>query len=94
MLTSFWKYGPLRDNTTRCDCFKEARKRIREYRRTGNTEWLMDAANFLMMEFMFPKHRKAHFRPTDAHDSPGVSHLTVRDIEILNRENEFTKENR
>lgn len=37
----------------------------------GNTEWLMDVANFAMIEFMFPRRADAHFRPTDAGESPG-----------------------
>lgn len=31
-----------------------------------NTEYLLDAANYLMFEFMYPQHPKAHFRATDS----------------------------
>lgn len=37
----------------------------------GNTEYLVDAANFLMIEFMHPAHPKAHYRATDKEGSPG-----------------------
>jgi hypothetical protein len=37
----------------------------------GNAEYLVDAANFLMIEFMHPAHPAAHYRATDASGSPG-----------------------
>jgi hypothetical protein len=36
-----------------------------------NTEWLMDAANFAMIEFMYPRDPRAHFSATPAEESPG-----------------------
>lgn len=41
---------------------------------TGNTENLLDAANFLIMEFLEPKHSKAHMRPQTSKESPGLSY--------------------
>jgi len=43
----------------------------------GNTEWLMDVANFAMIEYMRPRHTKAHFKGTDG-DTQG--RLTTRGI--------------
>lgn len=40
--------------------------------RPGNTEWLIDAANFAMIEFMQPQVPGAHFRATDSNASPGL----------------------
>ena len=37
----------------------------------GNAEWLIDVANFAMIEFMHPSHPTAHFVGTDADQSPG-----------------------
>jgi hypothetical protein len=37
----------------------------------GNTEYLMDAANFAMIEYMHPRHPDAHFEGTDSDASPG-----------------------
>lgn len=53
------------------DKIASALKRIEKYRETGNTEYLMDAANFCMMEFMFPTHQQAHFKAEDSAASPG-----------------------
>jgi len=42
------------------------------HRRTnGNTEYLMDVANFAMIEFMLPRHPDAHFKAEDSSQSPG-----------------------
>jgi len=40
-------------------------------RKTGNTEYLIDAANFAMIEFMVPRLKGAHFESTDSDQSPG-----------------------
>lgn len=39
--------------------------------RTGNTEYLIDAGNFAMIEFMRPAVGGAFFEPTDNNGSPG-----------------------
>lgn len=48
-----------------------------DLRSDGNTEFLMDAANFCMMEFAVPSHPQAHFTPTTRAQSPG-SHVSNR----------------
>jgi len=40
-------------------------------RDNGNTEYLMDVANFAMIEFMLPRHPDAHFKAEDSSQSPG-----------------------
>lgn len=37
----------------------------------GNVEYLVDAANFAMIEFTHPAHGNAHYKATDADGSPG-----------------------
>ena len=37
--------------------------RLDQYVRSGNTAHLVDAANFLWIEFMYPSHDASHFRP-------------------------------
>lgn len=70
---SHFKYGNMADSypykVNALDCLKE---RLRKYEQTGNTEWLMDVANFAMIEYMFPDHEQAHFRATDSDESPGL----------------------
>ena len=72
MAVSFAKYGAVKDAYPhRVDAIKSLKARLERYERDGNTEWLMDVANFAMIEFMHPKHPEAHFRPTDSKESPG-----------------------
>ena len=84
MVASFCKYGPVAENCGRkeqtIDEIKSLKKRLELYEKTGNTEWLVDVANFAMIEFMFPRHEKAHFKATDSDESPGVEGLTIREI--------------
>lgn len=49
--------------------------RIDKYLETGNTEWLLDAANYCLIEYMRPSHPNAHFRSTDSDESPGAINL-------------------
>ena len=53
------------------DAVRSLLARLDKYAQTGNTEYLMDAANFAMIEFMHPKHPDAHFEATDSKGSPG-----------------------
>jgi hypothetical protein len=92
MIASYYKYGPLKlnvcrlhkeDNTNEISSLK---KRLELYEATGNTEWLIDVANFAMIEFMYPQHPDAHFRATDSNESPGVDGLTIKEIEKYQQE--------
>lgn len=69
---SFFKYGRVAEAyPKRVDAMKSLRLRLMKYEVTGNTEALIDAANFLMIEFMHPKHPTAHYAPEDSQASPG-----------------------
>lgn len=72
MEVSYHKYGPLANAFPhKVDAVKELNRRLRLYQETGNTEWLVDVANYAMIEFMKPAHPEAHFRATDSGESPG-----------------------
>jgi hypothetical protein len=71
MRVSRHKYGPLDESMRVGDYIESMYVRVKKYEATGNTEWLMDAANFLIIEVMYPSHEKAHFRATDSNESPG-----------------------
>ncbi|RWM84324.1 hypothetical protein [Mesorhizobium sp.] len=69
---SFFKYGPLANAVAnKADFITALVTRLEKYKETGNTEWLMDVANYAMFEAMYPSHRNAHFRATDSDESPG-----------------------
>lgn len=72
MYVSYYKYGPLKDAYPhKLDAIKSMMLRLEKYAETGNTEYLIDAANFCMIEFMFPSREGAFFKPTDSDGSPG-----------------------
>jgi hypothetical protein len=72
MDVSYCKYGAVAEAyPARVDAIASLKKRLERYEQDGNTEWLMDVANFAMIEFMHPRHPNAHFDATDADRSPG-----------------------
>lgn len=67
METSFYKYGPLRKNYDTYKCMYAVgniQRRLDKYLETGNTEFLVDVANFAMIEFMYPSIKGAKYTPT------------------------------
>jgi len=80
MDVSFYKYGPVAAAYPhKVDAIGSLMQRLRLYAngddakgiKPGNTEYLMDAANFAMIEFMYPRHPDAYFKGTDDDASPG-----------------------
>lgn len=85
---SFFKYGPSRKNfkSGNVRAIPTMEKCIEKYYSTGNTEYLVDAANYLMFEFMYPQHPKAHFKATDSKDSAGIVGISVNEMERYKNE--------
>jgi hypothetical protein len=69
-------YGDSRKNKAKVNWLASIRMRLTKYRETHNTEYLIDAANYAMLEFMFPNNQKAFFKATDRDGSPGAKLLT------------------
>lgn len=86
MATSHYKYGNIDVAYPECaHGIDSARERmylydgvvsldIKSKTKTGdgNTEHCLDAANFLIIEFIRPSHPRAHFRPQTSTESPGI----------------------
>ena len=70
---STYKYGPARKNfgEGRVDALKTAELCLDAFKRDGNTEHLVDAANYLMFRFMYPMPGEA-FRATGSSESVGT----------------------
>ena len=85
MIMSFYKYGPIKENygNRLVKAIPNLEKRLNMYKETGNTEYLVDIANFAMIEYMYPQHPKAHFNPETEQYSPGLGGMTYRDIEKM-----------
>lgn len=73
MMVSFHKYGRVADAyPLKFNAASDVRARMAKYRETGNKHFLVDAANFAMIEAMCPApERNATWGTNDAADSPG-----------------------
>ena len=73
IILSHFKYGDANKTyPSKHQAHYNIPERYKKYLETGNTEWLVDIANFAMLEFMFPSLPNAHFRSTDSDESPGL----------------------
>lgn len=71
---SHYKYGwPGKTYPELAQAYKCIRERLDLYEATHNLEWLVDVANFAMLEFMFPAFPDAAYSPTDSDQSPGLA---------------------
>lgn len=79
---SFYKYGTATDNfgMKLVDALESHDMCIKKYKETGNTEYLCDAANYLMFEFMYPQIPNAFFKATDSGESAGVAGTPINQL--------------
>ena len=75
---SHYKYGSVRDNfaSGRVDALETAKRCIDAFERDHNPEHLVDAANYMMLRFMFPMPGE-YFRATDSNESVGTVGVPV-----------------
>lgn len=83
---SYYKYGPVRRNfsTGNVQAIPTMELCVKKYQETGNKEYLLDAANYIMFEYMYPQHPKAHFRATSSEESAGIVGMSVNEMERYN----------
>lgn len=76
---SFYKYGTAADNfgMKLVNALENHDMCIKKYLETGNTEYLCDAANYLMFEFMYPQRDGAYFKATDSNESAGTAGIPL-----------------
>lgn len=81
MVMSFYKYGVASKNyPDGVDAIASLRKQLEAYDADGNMDHLVDVANYAMLEYMFPRHKDAHYSPTDSSGSVppvGVPYRTL-----------------
>ena len=70
---SFYKYGPARENfgSGRVDAIGSLELCLDKYKKTKNTEYLLDVANYAMFRFMYPLPGE-FFKATDSGESAGT----------------------
>ena len=69
----FYKYGAARDNfgSGRVDAIGSLELCLDKFKKTGNTEYLLDVANYAMFRYMFPLPGE-YFKTTDSSGSAGT----------------------
>ena len=79
---SYHKYGTAADNfgMRLVNALESMELCVKKYKDTGNTEYLCDAANYLMFEFMYPQRKDAYFKTTDSSGSAGVAGTPVKEL--------------
>lgn len=84
--TSFYKYGSAKENYGKrlSNPIKNLQLCIDKYKETHNTEYLVDAANYCMFEYMYPQFDDAYFRATSSEESAGISGFCVKELEEHN----------
>ena len=71
---SYYKYGHASDTYPElAQAAKCIQERLDLYMQTHNTEYLVDVANFAMLEFMFPMFKDSKYIPQDSGSSPGLA---------------------
>lgn len=85
ILVSHHKYGWCSDTypelAKAVDCIQE---RLDLYKKTGNTEYLIDVANFAMIEFKYPAVKDAYFKAEDSDKSPGLAGgISYRELMLM-----------
>ena len=71
---SFYKYGySSKTYPELAQAYKCIKERLELYKKTHNTEYLVDIANFAMLEFLYPAFSDAEYKPADSDKSPGLA---------------------
>lgn len=72
IVTSYYKYGPAKKNFGKgtVDAIGCIELNLKMFKKTGNTEYLVDIANYAMLRYMYPQDGES-YRPTDSNQSAG-----------------------
>lgn len=72
--TSHYKYGWMSDTYPElAQAVKCIQERLDLYIKTHNKEYLVDVANFALIEYKYPAYPDATYTPTDSDKSPGLA---------------------
>ena len=71
---SHYKYGWMSNTYPElAQAVKCIQERLDLYNKTHNTEYLVDVANFAMIEYKHPSYEDAKYTPSDSDKSPGLA---------------------
>lgn len=72
--TSHYKYGwASKTYPELAQAYKCIKQRLELYEQTHNKEYLVDVANFAMLDFLYPAFEDAHYTPGDSDKSCGLA---------------------
>ena len=82
ILVSYHKYGPSKQNFKEgmVDAIGSLKKCLKKFEETGNTEYLIDVANYAMFRYMYPQ-GKEYYQATDSKDSAGIDGICIKEIQ-------------
>ena len=83
VVQSHYKYGRAGRNfaTGNVDAIGSLEKCLAKFKETGNTEYLLDIANYAMFRYMWPQGGE-YFKHTDSDESAGIVGMSVNEMEI------------
>jgi hypothetical protein len=83
VVQSHYKYGRAGRNfaTGNVDAIGSLEKCLAKFKETGNTEYLLDVANYAMFRYMWPQSGE-YFKHTDSDESAGIVGMSVNEMEI------------
>lgn len=71
---SYYKYGYTSNTYPKlAQAVKCIQERLDLYNKTHNKDYLIDIANFAMIEFMYPSFKDSDYNPGDSDKSPGLA---------------------
>lgn len=71
---SHYKYGfASKTYPELAQAYKCIEERLNLYKDTHNKDYLVDIANFAMLEFLYPSFSDTQYEPTDSDKSPGLA---------------------
>ena len=90
IIVSYHKYGPAKENFQKdmVDAIGSLKKNLKKFEETGNTEYLVDVANYAMFRFMYPQGNES-YRPTDSDQSAGVDGITINEMKRFQEEHKY-----
>lgn len=79
---SMYKYGPAAINfgDHLVNAINSSAMCVKKYEETKNKEYLLDAMNYLMFEFMYPSMEGVYFKATDSSESAGKDGISINGI--------------
>ena len=90
MVCSYYKYGPIKENFQKglVDAIGSLKKNLKKFEETGNTEYLVDVANYAMLRYMYPKEGEG-YKPTDSLQSAGVDGMPINEMKKFQEEHKY-----